>query len=140
MAALLRGTSYHASRWGRQFFCETNLPAVGQSQQCDPPLCHCNTEATCINQPHPHALWCLERRQRTYLPADLCKEQGIQPEDVLSGRISDQLREVVFRIASCAKVIETRMAATWIRKCASQPLFLQHPYRSTVRPHTSPVL
>lgn len=55
MAALLRGTGYHASR------------------------------------------------QRSYLPADLCKDQGIQPEEVLSGTASDKLREVVFRVASTAK-------------------------------------
>lgn len=44
------------------------------------------------------------RRQRTYLPADLCQAEGMKPEDVFGGATSDQMREVVFRVASAAKV------------------------------------
>lgn len=60
--------------------------------------------SACIDRRHLRESWFQCCRQRTYLPADICKGHGIQPEDVLSGSISDKLREVVFRVAACAKV------------------------------------
>ena len=46
---------------------------------------------------------CMHRR-RCYLPVDLCAKEGVSQEDIYRGRPSEGLSNVVFQIASVAKV------------------------------------
>ena len=43
------------------------------------------------------------QRHKSYLPKDLCEQHSISPEDLLRGEASQELRDVVFSIASAAK-------------------------------------
>ena len=101
MAALLRGTSYHASRCGLCACCWLRSSLTCSSDG------HISSRACgnrCICLSLPASFLMSNCRNRTYLPTDLCNEHGIQPADVFSGSVSEKLREVVFRVAACAKV------------------------------------
>ncbi len=43
-------------------------------------------------------------RRRCYLPSDLCLSEGVSDEDVLRGQNTDNVSNVVFQVATQAKV------------------------------------
>lgn len=55
--------------------------------------------AALLRGTHVHAA----RRRHVYLPADLLQQHGLAPEDVLAGRDSEGMRDVVLKVASLAQ-------------------------------------
>lgn len=43
-------------------------------------------------------------RRRCYLPSDLCMREGVSDEDVLRGQNTEHVSNVVFQVATQAKV------------------------------------
>ena len=45
-------------------------------------------------------------RRRSYLPQDLCVQEGVADEDVLRGQNSEHVSNVAFEVAKQAKVLQ----------------------------------